>query len=60
LLPAPLREFAGLDRQVVLIGQGKKFEIWDEASWTQQRDTWLSADDEQELDLPAELESLSL
>jgi MraZ protein len=60
LLPAPLREFAGLDRQVVLIGQGKKFEIWDETSWMEQRDQWLTSDDEQDVDLPAELESLSL
>jgi MraZ protein len=60
LLPAPLREFAGLDRQVVLIGQGKKFEIWDETTWMEQRDQWLTSDDEQDVDLPAELESLSL
>ena len=30
LLPAMLREFAGLDKKTVLIGQGKKFEIWNE------------------------------
>ncbi len=31
LLPPPLREFARLVKNVVLIGQGNKFEIWDEA-----------------------------
>jgi MraZ protein len=31
LLPARLREYAGIEKNIVLIGQGKKFEIWDEA-----------------------------
>jgi transcriptional regulator MraZ len=53
-----LREFAGLARQAILIGQGNKFELWDEESWNQKRDEWLGDDDE--TDLPAELESLSL
>ena len=35
LLPSPLRRFASLDKQVVLLGQGKKFEIWDQATWDQ-------------------------
>ncbi|MDX1403187.1 MAG: division/cell wall cluster transcriptional repressor MraZ [Woeseiaceae bacterium] len=58
LLSRELREFAGLDRQAVLIGQGNKFELWDEDRWNQKRDEWLGEDDES--DLPAELESLSL
>ena len=41
-----------------MLGQGNKFELWDEASWNEKRDAWLSDDDE--TDLPAELESLSL
>ena len=44
--------------QAMLIGQGNKFELWDEESWNRKRDEWLSDDDE--TDLPAELESLSL
>jgi MraZ protein len=58
LLSRELREFAGLERQAVLIGQGNKFELWDEERWNTKRDEWLS--DEDESDLPAELESLSL
>ncbi len=58
LLSRELRDFAGLGRQALLIGQGNKFELWDEDSWNQKRDEWLSDDDE--TDLPAELESLSL
>jgi len=58
LLPRELRDFAGLGRQAMLIGQGNKFELWDEESWNEKRDEWLAAEDE--ADLPAELESLSL
>lgn len=59
LLPPPLREFAGLDKAVVLIGQGNKFEVWDEAAWTARRAEWLSADAAGG-DTPDELGSLSL
>lgn len=59
LLPQPLREFAGLEKAAVMIGQGNKFEIWDEESWASRRDEWL-AEDEDAVELPAELESLSL
>ncbi len=45
LLPMPLREFAGLDRRAVLVGQGNKFEIWDEALWYRQRDEWIRVQD---------------
>jgi len=59
LLPAPLREHAALDKKVVLLGQGKKFEIWDEALWLQTRDVYL-----QEVKtggaIPEELQGLSL
>lgn len=58
LLSRELREFAGLERQAMLIGQGNKFELWDEERWNEKRDSWLGADDS--VDLPAELESLSL
>jgi MraZ protein len=59
LLPPPLREFAQLDKRVVLIGQGNKFELWDEQTWNVRRDMWLAAD-ESEQPLPVELESISL
>ena len=42
LLSNPLREYAQLGKKVVLIGQGKKFELWDEGVWSQRMESWLS------------------
>ena len=33
LLTAPLRAYANLDKKGILIGQGKKMELWDESAW---------------------------
>jgi len=60
LLSQPLREFAGLEKAVVLIGQSNKFEIWAESTWNERRQQWLEGDGEDDGDLPAALESLSL
>ncbi len=57
LVSKELRDFAGLEKQAVLIGQGNKFELWDEATWIEKRDAWLSEDDDG--DLPEDLESIS-
>ena len=58
LLPAKLREFAGLDKNTVMIGQGNKFELWDEQTWNGLMDDCLQEDFD--AILPAELESLSI
>jgi MraZ protein len=57
LLPANLREFAGLEKNVVLVGQGVRFELWDEAQWKRQMD---EATAFQAGGLPPELEGFSL
>ena len=36
LIPPALRQYAGLDHRVVLVGQGNKFELWDDARWQEQ------------------------
>jgi MraZ protein len=59
LLPPELREFAKLGRHGMLIGQGNRFELWDEARWNERRDLWLK-NEEVATGLPSELESLSL
>lgn len=42
LLPPLLRDYADLDKSVILVGQGKKIEIWNEAAWEDARVTWLA------------------
>jgi len=44
LLPAPLREFARLDKKLTILGQGKKLEIWSQEEWEAQREDYLSQD----------------
>lgn len=61
LLPPTLRDYAELKKTVILLGQGKKFELWDEGLWQQARHGWL---EDEGVDmggaLPPELEYLSL
>ncbi|MDA8225234.1 MAG: division/cell wall cluster transcriptional repressor MraZ [Betaproteobacteria bacterium] len=57
LLPAMLREFAALDKSVVLVGQGVKFELWNEVRWQEQMDLALTFRD---AEMPAELAGFSL
>jgi MraZ protein len=59
LLTRELREFAELDRQAMLVGQGNKFELWNEERWSARRDEWLSDETGGLASLPQELESLS-
>ncbi len=60
LVPKELRDVAKLDRRAMLLGQGNKFELWDEDLWNTRRDKWLADDFGEGLELPAELGSLSL
>ena len=59
LLPPELREFAQLNRNGMLIGQGNRCELWDEGRWNERRTLWLS-NEAAEIGLAAELESLTL
>jgi transcriptional regulator MraZ len=60
LLPAMLRDFAGLNKKAVLIGQGKKLEIWDEDTWAENQQGWVEAVKNDEGELPDALKELSL
>lgn len=61
LLPALLRDYARLEKKIMLIGQGKKFEIWDEAHWVHERERWLAEEaNAEKTALPEEVRSLSL
>lgn len=60
LISEPLRNFASLEKRIVLIGQGNKFEIWDENVWNKSREEWLDEGGLDDLEnLSPELESLS-
>ena len=57
LLPGALREYANLEKRVVLVGQGNKLELWSESLWEAECEAALAADSG---DLPAELMELKL
>ena len=59
LISPPLRDYAGLGKRCILLGQGKKFELWDEARWEERRDQYLQ-EASASGDIPVELQSLSL
>ena len=61
LIPKELRGHAELSRQAIILGQGNKFEIWNEKTWEKQRDDWLeSVGDESTSSSSDSLHSLSL
>jgi MraZ protein len=41
-IPAPLREYANIDKATVLVGQMNKFELWDEETWLAKRKLWIA------------------
>ena len=57
LIPPTLREYAQLDKAVALVGQGKKFELWNKEAWDKRyaESTGLAPGG-----LPPELEGFSL
>lgn len=59
LIPPELRAYAGLDKEVVLVGQGHRFELWSTDAWAARREQWL-AEAAGGRALPAEMQSLSL
>ncbi|MBD5530196.1 MAG: division/cell wall cluster transcriptional repressor MraZ [Acetatifactor sp.] len=54
LLPVNLREFAGLEKDVVLVGVGSRIEIWSRENWEN-----MDADSNMD-DIAATMESLGL
>ena len=60
LIPAELREYAHIDKQAVILGQGNKFEIWNRAGWEEQRENWLSQVGDERGEPSEALQSLSL
>jgi MraZ protein len=57
LVSPELRQFAGLEKDVWLVGQGSHFELWSDAGWKKQQEEIFALGDQL---LPPGLESLSL
>ena len=55
LLPPALRKYAGLEKDLVLVGQGKKLELWSEEQWSHCLHEAVSGD----FALPEEIASIS-
>lgn len=55
LVPPTLRSYASLEKKLMLVGQGKKFELWSEEKWV----NWLDEPDSGD-EMPEEMLSLSL
>lgn len=59
LLSAALREYAGIEKKVVVVGLGFKFEVWKEETWTGKQDQWLDEVSSTLEQLPDELKALA-
>ena len=59
LLPAVLRDYAQLKKKAILLGQGKKIELWSESLWNDRRDEYLQIASKAS-ELPDALHELSL
>ena len=57
LVPPALRQYAMLDKHVVLVGQGNKFELWNQQKWLERTEQAVSFPGG---GLPPELDGFSL
>ncbi len=57
LVSSVLRDFASLDKDVMFVGQGSHFELWNLDAWNKQLEILTSGDN---FEMPAELEGFSL
>ncbi|EEZ79775.1 MAG: hypothetical protein Sup05_0533 [uncultured Candidatus Thioglobus sp.] len=58
LIPGTLRDYANLNKKIIMSGQGRNFELWDESTWNKQL-TNLDALSKKEV-IPIEISQLSL
>lgn len=58
LVPPELREYAGIEKKIVLLGQSNKFEIWSEDVWQVRRTTWI--EEQGTGNVPEDLKNISL
>ncbi|MDT8406257.1 MAG: division/cell wall cluster transcriptional repressor MraZ [Methylococcales bacterium] len=49
LIPGQLRQFAQLNKKIMMIGQLNKFELWNETAWHDQESNWITGADTDDL-----------
>ena len=49
LIPNPLREYASIQKKIILLGQGSKFELWSENIWNKNMKSWLERENVDEV-----------
>ncbi len=59
LIPPELRAYAGLVKELMLVGQGHRLELWDLKTWEAKREEWLS-EAAAATAMPSEMQQLSL
>lgn len=59
-LPPLLRDMVGLDKKIMLVGLGKKFEIWPEESWTESFQGWMEEGPVSAEQLPESVQNMVL
>ena len=59
-LSTPLRQHAKLDKQIMLVGQLNKFEIWDADVWQQQIEQDIQTEQQGDFELTERLQDFSL
>ena len=57
LISPTLRDFAGLEKDVMLVGQGSHFEMWNMSAWRKQLENVMN---NEVIEMPVELEGFSL
>lgn len=60
LLSAPLRQHAKLSKEIMLVGQLNKFEIWSSESWDEQIQSDISTEQDANFELTDRLQDFSL
>lgn len=60
LINGPLRQHANLEKSVMLVGQLRKFELWNEAAWQNQMQQDIGTIEPSEIELPERLLDLQL
>lgn len=59
-LPALLREKVKLDKKIMLVGMGKKLEIWPEDGWSESFQSWMDEGPVKAEELPESVQNLVL